>query len=176
MSSFVTRWLNYYCDLDNQSLTLHEIWILFLECLFVHAPKNPCFDTWPCKHQIPIHRSSVRFSIFNSKSCAWSFTSLGRVNTRMIRLLATSKSFTLSFIEYLDNSSLFFQKMKSEFYAIRILTAYTTKIKLHVPDELGILKHISKWARIINPWYSHVLSLHFLRMSNNHPFHLWNLC
>ena len=69
----------------------------------------------------------------------------------MIRLLATSKSFTLSFIEYLDNSSLFFQKMKSEFYAIRILTAYTTKIKLHVPDELGILKHISKWARIINP-------------------------
>ena len=40
------------CDLDNQSLTLHEIWIWFLECLFVHTPENPCFDVWPCK--IPI--------------------------------------------------------------------------------------------------------------------------
>ena len=54
MSSFVTRWLNddMQCDLDNQSLTLHEIWIWFLECLFVHTPENPCFDVRPCK--IPI--------------------------------------------------------------------------------------------------------------------------
>jgi len=31
---------------------------------------------------------------------------------------------------------------EKEFYAIRMMTAYTTNMKLCVPDELGILQHI----------------------------------
>ena len=62
------------------------------------------------------------------------------------------------------------------FYAVRTPTAYTTKMKLCAPDELGILQHISEWARTTNhPWCSHVLTLRFLRM-NNHQFHLRNIC
>jgi len=73
----------------------------------------------------------------------------------------TSKSSTLSFIEYLDNSSHFFQNRKSGFYTIRILTTYVTKMQLHGPNKLGILQYISKWARTTNhPRCSHILSLH----------------
>jgi len=73
----------------------------------------------------------------------------------------TSKSSTLSFIEYLDNSSYFFQNRKSGFYIIRILTIYITKMQLHRPDKLSILQYISKWARTTNhPRYSYVLNLH----------------
>ena len=38
---------------------------------------------------------------------------------------------------------------------------YTIKMQLCVPDELGILEHISEWARTTNhPWCSHVSSLY----------------
>ena len=38
---------------------------------------------------------------------------------------------------------------------------YTTKMQLCAPDELGILQHISEWARTTNhSWCSHVLSLY----------------
>jgi len=73
----------------------------------------------------------------------------------------TSKSYTPSFIGFLDDSSHFFQNRKSGFSTIRILTTYTTEIQLHGPDELGILQYISEWARMTDyPGWSHVLSLH----------------
>ena len=67
---------------------------------------------------------------------------------------------TPSFIECLDDSSLFFQNRKSGLYTIRILTIYTTKMQLHGHDELGILQYISEWARTTNHLgCNHVLSL-----------------
>ena len=89
---------------------------------------------------------------------------------------ATSKSSTLSFIRCLDDSSFFFQNRKSEFYTIRILTTYTTRMELHGSDKLGILQYISEWAGTTNhPRWSYVLNLHSdleLKSTNTDRYHL----
>jgi len=99
--------------------------------------------------------STFHGTILRSKSCAWSFTSLGGVNTRLQNHLLHLS------LDVLTTPHISSKNRKSGFSAIRILTTYTTEMQLHGSDELGILQHISEWARTTDyPGWSHVLSLH----------------
>jgi len=47
---------------------------------------------------------------------------------------------------HLDDCSVFFQNREPGFYSTRILAAYTTKMYLCAPDELGIFQCITEWG------------------------------
>ena len=99
--------------------------------------------------------STFHGTILHFKSCTWSFTSLGGVNTQLQNHLLHL------LLDVLTTPHISSKNRKLGFYAIRILTIYTTKIYLYGPDELGILQYISKWARTTDhPRWSHVLSMH----------------
>ena len=99
--------------------------------------------------------STFHGTILRSKSCTWSFTSLGGVNMRLQNHLLHLS------LDVLMTPHFSSKNRKSGFHAIRILTTYTTKMHLHGPDELGILQYISEWAKTTDhPGCSHVLSLH----------------
>ena len=97
-----------HCDLHNKSLI--GFLLLFFR-LSVHPLNEHCSNSgssWNLNFTLAFymdHFYSTSFgTIFNSRSCAWSFSDLGGVNTRMFGLLATSsriKSFTPSFMDIL---------------------------------------------------------------------------
>ena len=114
-------------------LNRHEIWISLLECLFVHTPKNCCFDVQPFKHQIPIY--FCKSSLWHLQHIPWNWFSIpDHVHDHsqawaglLFGLLATSSRIKIIY-GHLDDSSVLFQNRESGFYFIRILAAYTTKM------------------------------------------------
>jgi len=99
--------------------------------------------------------STFHGTILHFKSCTWLFTSLGGINTQLQNHLLHL------LLDVLTTPHISSKNRKLGFYAIRILTIYTTKMHLHEPDELGILQYISEWARTTDhSRWSHVLSFH----------------
>ena len=111
-------------------LNHYEIWILLLECLFVHTPKNCCFYVQLFKYQISI--SFCELSLWHLKHISWNWFSIpdhvhdhSQAWMGLFGLLLTSSRIRI--YGHLDDCSVLFQNKESCFYFTRILAAYTTK-------------------------------------------------
>ena len=138
-------------SLDISVLNIHEIWRLKL--FYSGSPK---FMFWCMTVQTsipeifpqivtvvstvyPLERLSFPYHVHNC-SQAWVVSTC--------KCLACSRLQVGSKIRLSWTFLLFLTFIpEKEFYAIKMMTAYTTNMKLCVPDELGILQHISEWAR-----------------------------
>ena len=145
-------------------LNRHEMWISLLECLFLHTPKNYCFDVQPFKYQISIsfcksslwHLQHIPRNWFSILDHVHDYSQAGVGSTSRCSACSWLQVGTESFID----CSVFFQNRESGFYFTRILAAYQ-KCTYGAPDELGIFQRITKWARTTNhPGCSHVLRFH----------------
>ena len=155
MSSFITVQdglsMACQCDLHNCILapvlwivcsftpwTLQWFWISLLECLFLHTPKNYCFDVQPFKHQIPI--SFCKSSLWHLRHISWNWFTIPyhvhdhsqtwvRSTCRCLACLWLQVG-SKSFMDILMTAhcSVLFQNRESGFYFTRILAAYPTKI------------------------------------------------
>jgi len=103
----------------------HEpTWISLLECLFVHTPKNYCFDVQPFKHQIPLY--FCKSSLWHLQHIPWNWFSIpDHVHDHSQAWVGSTCRCS---DVHLDDCSVLFQNTESGFYFTRILAAYTTKM------------------------------------------------